>query len=1845
MSALKKKGAANKQRRTTKNTTSANTKTSRQGNRSTNTLVAKRARPGKLAVSTANSTILAGWNQATRTFTLDTNTLTTLGLNNFIGQYWTGAAGLALSNASEPVVNSNNTVITVVGNINFVRPNSNSGSKSASFSATALFDTSSQTNVTLVLALAGQNDDWWSSLFPELADTNLASFTWSASTPSGVLLASASYAVQVNSNNVSLPMGMSIFGNVDVLSIFSELAELLARCGTAPFFCGLFSSGSATGEYAFTLVSPVNIAPPWADLSLTLQLNLVASVSANNTFAALTLNAQCQVGAGGTVQFLATYVPMMDSLTLQMQGVSSQGGAISLADLSSLLPATVASGLTTYIPPEVYAAIDKAAQLFSLSQAAITVSLADASIEQTYISLLIANGVGTQYSSPIVAMPNNSATLNSVGLDFSIINPLTPQWVASATLSANASLFETPFVVTASTDAGVNLQTAASATISFGTAIADLTGLDTVLVPALTCNNLQLGLQPNPLTLSLGGSLLPWSFAVGDWQFNVGTLVIDAQVVDSDTLTSRAARKMPANMTRKATASRAGRKNISSATLNSARSAALSVSGNLSGSVEVMFGSSEIGDASMSMVVNNGWQGSFTLQNLSLTTLFQALTGTKLPFVDEFTIDELNITLVGDKQLQFTLDVGPINIGGNFLTIDKAEAMFSWVAGANGASDTIALSLQLTGSAQGVWFSIENFSVTLSFDSASKTWATSDTINACLFGKTLSLAAGFSSNSSSENLNFTYSGNLLALSISDLSFAVTSLSLSLTRSIGNSTVHTGTGSSFALTLDNTFAISLATLDTVQGTLQLDIDKQTDSLQFTFTKGTTFSFSVCNIGGYNIGLSVGLEQLGLTYASDAWSLTETTGFAVTGFPQFLYHNNILIEPTDATPLPYQIQFVANDSGVTVTLAELVNIPSFDLSLNIGGVPISLPAWKGAAIGILNVQATLNATPGVSFELAITLPQSLNDIFLGAAAPFSQTPLSMTFGIGSVNGATGINFSVDSIPFLSNFVKSVQTPQGSGWSIDLGDFGALTIAEPSFGLNADTMSFQSSGWITGLETLQIPFKPLRSLLQQTPAAILADVIPNASLPLLGITNVKFVNGNYIDADGIVAYFSTPPWNSFIPSDVLSAFSCALSALKLPISDLPARMLNYLQPTFPNTVGWNIEIGSSASLTIDLQIGDQTVPRAQREALRIMLPALIGPPSILGFTIYGFSIGPVLGGALFELTLDCDIDQFDLLDIAAADLLHAADSSIPLPTASELVRTITIDSLYTIVIYEDGGIPIPLPLFFNDLGLDYYGAEGVGAHGHVSFPMPQVGLGTIVGVVGNLYDFCKNVIKDPTYKFPTNPDPFGTADPTFALNDWYLDIPAYLGGGIAGVKGNVVTIPVFDDFVKIFNAVRTIDFLGIIAELPASVTKGTVDYSLSSISASGDWSISATDSPKTLNIELSGQCAAGALADVAANFSLAASGANGFDVAIGFTGALSPFTLSANGSIVIDAKGTTPFAIAANTTLAANNYNIISGNGSAAYRNDLVYLTGAFTVLPPGLPFQISSANNLATFASNGYYLSMGAEITGLNIFPLSEVAIYANQSGNSLVISVDGTIGWSGVSDATVALYLGESNGNLVLSGTVNSSPLHAVLMLTVVQSPASAQLCFQGATGGPTDGIVSLSADFDATSTSGQGDFAAKVAGFTLFSGTATDNGNALAITGGFSLLSLGSVSGTGSMRQDYIGLSGTGTVTINVGVGDVDFALSVGISNSGAYISLSGDVGIDVAHLASASITCSGDGAISDGPTISFVMSGTGEVKTSFWPHAHAGVTVTFNIDIDSGGVHVHDFDVHVDWP
>ncbi|HEY9644584.1 MAG TPA: hypothetical protein V6C57_29075, partial [Coleofasciculaceae cyanobacterium] len=241
-----------------------------------------------------------------------------------------------------------------------------------------------------------------------------------------------------------------------------------------------------------------------------------------------------------------------------------------------------------------------------------------------------------------------------------------------------------------------------------------------------------------------------------------------------------------------------------------------------------------------------------------------------------------------------------------------------------------------------------------------------------------------------------------------------------------------------------------------------------------------------------------------------------------------------------------------------------------------------------------------------------------------------------------------------------------------------------------------------------------------------------------------------------------------------------------------------------------------------------------------IKLLLPGLLGiVPVLNGIELRRLSFGELAGGSLFLMQVDATLDQFDLVTLATSVALPDASTKL-LPSTQTLHRRLILDDLFLVIVYQTI-IPIPIPLFYNEVGIEYLGLEGVELAAHAQFPMPTLNLVE----AGKLLSSFKQFFSDRNYLLDPNAAP-ENMNLKFSLKKNFLQLPPYLAPSTAllGDRQSGPEINAYRSLAQLLNGMKTLSVNQLIQAMPIEQRVNSTEIAFGPFSGSLGWFVTTPD-----------------------------------------------------------------------------------------------------------------------------------------------------------------------------------------------------------------------------------------------------------------------------------------------------------------------------------------------------------------------------------------------------------------
>jgi hypothetical protein len=414
----------------------------------------------------------------------------------------------------------------------------------------------------------------------------------------------------------------------------------------------------------------------------------------------------------------------------------------------------------------------------------------------------------------------------------------------------------------------------------------------------------------------------------------------------------------------------------------------------------------------------------------------------------------------------------------------------------------------------------------------------------------------------------------------------------------------------------------------------------------------------------------------------------------------------------------------------------------------------------------------------------------------------------------------NGEIWALPCTSPFkpVQLVKDGDDTWINVDLDDFGGFRFKIPKFTYSIAETKFTAKGGMEVTKPLTLPLTLLKSLVAETDFKAINNYLPN-TVPLKEF-NLVDEKGDLRVEQLIAAIEGTI---GIIPEDIKSK----IEILRNRVEKLPTQFRQYLNIQLPQSFYFDIEISSATSdLKFNVYVKDNDPP------IRALIPAA---PIIQGLELRGFSLGAIFGGNLLTMEVDASFDQFDLPTLAVCALAPEVTQITGVDTKSLQYR-LNLNKVFSVIIHQTR-VPIILPLFYDNISIEYLDIAGVELVTEVKFPMPKLNLVEIAKLFYNFIRFCreKQYLLDPY-----NPPKDFNLRFALPLTRNYLQLPKYLGGARLGSNKVGIDVNAYQLVAILMNAIKTGSINQLIQAMPIEYRVGQTQINFGQMQFDTGWLI---------------------------------------------------------------------------------------------------------------------------------------------------------------------------------------------------------------------------------------------------------------------------------------------------------------------------------------------------------------------------------------------------------------------
>ncbi len=770
---------------------------------------------------------------------------------------------------------------------------------------------------------------------------------------------------------------------------------------------------------------------------------------------------------------------------------------------------------------------------------------------------------------------------------------------------------------------------------------------------------------------------------------------------------------------------------------------------------------------------------------------------------------------------------------------------------------------------------LQSLQFSFDFEQEKKSWSLSGTVTGSALEVDFTLAASLDQTTTARTITLTgkTGADDISLNLGSGSLTAKNFAIIITKALSATTQLTGVkaqaDSAYSWNVSATGGANVPGVFTLDGTLALWKDDTGVGLSFQPTDAQV-AIILRPLEYFTMNLE--LDHLSIVRAKDAsgntsWSFDTLIDLWFSNVPDRIHLPEIL-PSTQARRIKAHLK--VDKDGVVLSVSQLVSIPAFALpDINFGTRQLQLGE---AAIEVSQLAVQLGKDLSLSTDFGFGIPQQFNSIFGthsdGSPAVdffnvYQPMPASADGSEAANPTITRFKLSLDSgnglqVQMLNSPLKAITpitegVPAGenpTSYLIDLQDFGAFTFQMPVLSYNGNSFTGSAGLKVVPGRSLKLPLTPLKDLLAACKLEAIANTIPDG-LPIQEVKIYDSASGAFNPDAGnalvsLLGDLSTAlskelPGYSFSLGDTVEQ---GLRELASDLNKLPDSFKDYLDIHIPTDFSFALSISEEGAIQGHLSTGATHAlagggPTQTGNPIKVLYPAM-GPlgPQLNGLTLYSFSIGELFGGAVLPVTIDMEAHQFPLATLVAALALPGSSQTV-LPSSQNLDTRIIINNLFMLLIYETV-IPIPVPIFFDQLGLEYLGIEGVNFQNHWSFPNPldTAGTSALLTVLKDLGMF----FTQRDYLLDTSTLP--KVLPTFTVGPNTLQLPKYLNSTTLISPTDTHFNTVIDNTANVahlLNALKTLSINEIVQAIPFDKRVGMAELSFAGFDvAEMDWLI---------------------------------------------------------------------------------------------------------------------------------------------------------------------------------------------------------------------------------------------------------------------------------------------------------------------------------------------------------------------------------------------------------------------
>jgi hypothetical protein len=794
-------------------------------------------------------------------------------------------------------------------------------------------------------------------------------------------------------------------------------------------------------------------------------------------------------------------------------------------------------------------------------------------------------------------------------------------------------------------------------------------------------------------------------------------------------------------------------------------------------------------------------------------------------------------------------------------------------------------------------FQVSGFDLVFTHSGAGD-WALDGTLAVDLLDHAVELGASITT--SADRREFAFRAGTTAAASVDLagigSLSMRELSILVARTIGAGTQASGArldaASAYAWTVEAAGAIDL--LDraiVVDGTVRVQGEPGKLSLALhPSADGGVAEVVVPLPAAPSVKTHLGFDSVEVSRAvadgTSTWSVAAEATVWFSGLPGGL---DTVLPGSRETDLTGTFTMTTGaDAGVSFTVDPVLPTQPFHLpAIAVGDFKLDLSQARSAVqVGRLEVRWARNAGLTIGADFGVGIPAQLNqifgeghDLFLTYDESVPDSLLRVRLSASDNSGGPTLQLHALNSP-LKKLVFQPTTPDGSDRqaTVDLGEYGSFSFVVPTLGVQDQT--FRAHGGFTQ-KGLALPLSPVKRLTTALGIGGVNRFLPDR-LPLRDLKLYNDVTG--LNVDALFDTLMTPLHavaGLTLPGE--AEVRQALQKLAAHATMLPDRLKPYLDIHIPEALSYDLTVSAEGGLLGGISVaapGGATPSRATATPLRMLVPGMSAAgPMLTGIELWNLQVGEILGGSALLVRVDLNIDQFDVLPLAAL-LAMPAELTAGLPDPRHLTRRLVAERLTLLVV---PAAMVAVPVFFDDLGVEYRGLEGADFGGHLSFPEPDLNMAQALV----LFDEFKSFFTQPDEMLHEQVVSGHGLDLQLTAGPLFLQLPAYLGGTTLGSRTATSSASAAASMAHLLNGLKKLRLDELLSGLPAALLHAPPapkpHVNLGPLAFDAGWDVAApAGATRGLAAHLTGTAALGPFAHLITTLDVQTTGNSGVGVA---------------------------------------------------------------------------------------------------------------------------------------------------------------------------------------------------------------------------------------------------------------------------------------------------------------------------------------------------------------------------